>query len=69
MILRKPYAFLIKNFKIIHLVLTVLMIYIIYRLNGISKFIYNYIDNVANSSNNINFNNRYFFSIIYINAI
>lgn len=50
MILRKPYAFLIKNFKIIHLILSLLMIYVAYKINNVLKFIYDYIDNVANSS-------------------
>ena len=49
MILRKPYAFLIKNFRIIHFVLTFLMIYVVYKYNNIAKFIQNYIDNIANT--------------------
>lgn len=49
MILRKPYAFLIKNFRIIHIVLTFLMIYVVYKYNNIAKFIQNYIDNIANT--------------------
>ena len=50
MILRKPYAFLIKNFKIIHLLLVIMMMYVVYKINNISKFIYDYINNIANSS-------------------
>lgn len=42
MILRKPYAFLIRNFKIIHLILSGLMIYIIYRFTNILSFINEY---------------------------
>ncbi len=38
MILRKPYKFLIKHFKLIHLVLTLLMVYIIYRFSRIINF-------------------------------
>lgn len=38
MILRKPYKFLIKNFKLIHLIITLLMVYIIYRFNRIINF-------------------------------
>ncbi len=39
MILRKPYAFLIKNFKLLHAILTVLMAYITYKtLNILSVF-------------------------------
>lgn len=50
MILRKPYAFLIKNFKIIHLVLSVIMIYVLYKISNISSFINDYINNIANTS-------------------
>lgn len=39
MILRKPYAILIKNFKLIHTIITVCMIYLVYR----SYLIYDYI--------------------------
>lgn len=39
MILRKPYAILIKNFKLIHTIITVCMIYLVYR----TFLIYDYI--------------------------
>lgn len=39
MILRKPYRFLIKHFKFIHLILTLLMVYIIYRFSRIINFL------------------------------
>lgn len=38
MILRKPYKILIKNFKLIHLILTILMVYIVYRFSRIINF-------------------------------
>lgn len=38
MILRKPYAFLIKNFKLIHIVLTVLLIFLAYKFNALQGF-------------------------------
>lgn len=43
MILRKPYAFLIKNFKRIHLLLCIPMIYIAYQSNNILTFLNEYI--------------------------
>ena len=49
MILRKPYAFLIKNFKIIHLILSIIMIYVVYKMGNISGFINDYINNIANT--------------------
>ena len=39
MIIRKPYAFLIKNFRKIHIFLLILSFYVAYKLLDISKFI------------------------------
>lgn len=39
MIIRKPYAFLIKNFKKIHIFLLILSIYVAYKLIGVSNFV------------------------------
>lgn len=38
MILRKPYKILIKHFKLIHLILTLLMVYLVYRFSRIINF-------------------------------
>ena len=43
MILRKPYAFIIKHFKLLHLILTVLLGISIYRVNYISSFLKDYL--------------------------
>lgn len=43
MILKKPYAFLIKYFKLIHIVLLGLMIYLLYRTNIVLNFFQEYI--------------------------
>lgn len=43
MILRRPYAFLIKHFRIIHLILFVLFVYIAYKANNILTFFKDYI--------------------------
>jgi len=43
MILRKPYAFLIKYFKVIHLVLTVLLAFILYKTNDLLNFFNEYL--------------------------
>ncbi|MBQ7141354.1 MAG: hypothetical protein IJO32_07635 [Bacilli bacterium] len=43
MILKKPYALLIKYFKIIHIALSLFMIYLIYKSNNILKFFNDYI--------------------------
>ena len=43
MILKKPYAFFIKNFKLLHFILVFFMTYLIYRTNKLLNFLYNYI--------------------------
>ena len=43
MILKKPYAFIIKYFKLIHFLLTLLIAYLIYKTNSILDFVTNYI--------------------------
>lgn len=44
-ILRKPYAFLIKYFKLIHIIMTVITFYLIYKSTGILSFLNDYITN------------------------
>ncbi len=59
MILKKPYAFLIKNFRIIHLVLTALITYLLVKTYNLYSFFSRYVDSVyatlsdANPSNYI----------------
>lgn len=53
MILRKPYAFLIKYFKLIHLLMLVLFTYLIFALRPIYIFTLDYI----NGNNNMYFDN------------
>ena len=43
MIFRKPYAFLIKNFRKIHIFLLVLALFVFYKQNQISSFVKEYI--------------------------
>lgn len=43
MILKKPYAFFIKNFRLMHFILVILMTYLIYRTNQLMNFFYQYI--------------------------
>lgn len=44
MILRRPYAFLIKHFRLIHLILFILFAYITYKANNILSFFKEYIN-------------------------
>lgn len=45
MILKKPYAFLIKHFKIIHVLLTLLMSFVFYKSYSVMSFFSEYIKN------------------------
>lgn len=60
MILRKPYAFLVKNFKIIHLVMAFLMGFLLFRTNNLLQFFMDYIAsnqlNKVENATNVLFN-------------
>jgi len=43
MVLKKPYAFLIKHFKLIHLLLCIPLIYLIIRTGAIASFLSSYV--------------------------
>ena len=43
MVLRKPYAFLIKHFKIIHLILCIPLVYLIIKTGAITSFFSDYV--------------------------
>ena len=51
MILRKPFAFFIKHFKFIHLILAICAVYLIIKTNDILSFYLEYIDIMSISSN------------------
>jgi len=51
-ILRKPYAILIKNFKLIHAILAILMGYLFYRTTNIVNFIGDYISSAQSTISN-----------------
>lgn len=42
MIIRKPYAFLIKNFRKIHIVLLILSLFVAYKLINVNSFVYEF---------------------------
>ena len=53
MIIRKPYAFLIKNFKKIHVVLLLLSLFVAYKLFDVSSFVGEFMDfGIYDSYNN-----------------
>jgi len=51
MILRKPYAILIKNFRLIHFIMSLLVGYLFYKTSAILSFLTEYLDSVATTIN------------------
>jgi len=51
MVFRKPYAFLIKHFRLIHLVITGILVYLVSQCNEIYSFINSCIDDQVNRYN------------------
>ena len=71
MILRKPYGFLIKHFKLIHLIMTIFMGILIYQTNLLLEFFNDFVGSqqaiVGNEVISFLFNNySYLFSIIIV---
>ena len=65
LVFRKPYAFLIKHFKIVHLILTLIYIYLALKVNGILKYYNNFISGTESKLNAINYvNNFYILAIV-----
>jgi len=69
MILKKPYAFLIKNFRLIHLILTVPLIYITYKTTAVSNFFREYVANNYSSTINGNFSNIFVNNLMYFSIL
>ncbi len=57
MVLKKPYGFLIKHFKVIHLILTALYIYLAMHVNQILNYYNNFISNTASKLDAIKYIN------------
>ena len=55
MILRKPYAFLIKNFKIIHAILTAMYVYLAFYVSNVLNFYTGFIEGTNRKLNAINY--------------
>lgn len=68
MILRKPYAFLIRYFKIIHIIIAILTIYLAFRTNKIVTFFNDYVAN-GYFSYSSNLSGTYINFFMYLSAI
>lgn len=69
MVLKKPYAFLIKRFKLIHFALTILAVYIITKTSAIHSFFVNYIKNQYSAIITVNFKSNFINPILYISVL
>lgn len=65
MILRKPYAFLIKYFKIIHIILFLIFGYLVFEIRNIYMFFVNYVKN-DNFTYFENMANKYMNPLIFV---
>lgn len=65
MVFKKPYAFLIKNFKLIHLILTAIYIYLAFKVSGMLTYYNNYISGAVGKLVAINYiNSNYQIAIV-----
>lgn len=69
MILKKPYAFLIKHFKLIHAILAALYVYLSFHVSGILNFYNNFIDGTVGKLNAINYITNIPYIVIIISII
>ena len=69
MILRKPYGFLIKHFRMIHLVLTALYIYLAIKVNSLLSYYNNFISGKESKLNAIKLVTNYYLIAIIISII
>lgn len=65
MILRKPYKFLIRNFRLIHFILTLFTVYLVYRTNKILGFFNEYLQSTSLISK-FNLTDMLFNSLMFI---
>lgn len=69
MILRKPYAFLIKHFKLIHLILTGLYIFLVIKVSNLLNYYNNYLAGTEGKLNAINHVTYYYLIAIILSII
>ena len=69
MILRKPYGFLIKHFKLIHLILTAIYIYLAIKVNSILKYFNGFIAGTEGKLKAIKYVNNFYLIAIIISII
>ena len=69
MILRKPYAFLIRYFRLIHLIITGILVYLVTICNNLYSFVISCIDDSVNRYNAlqyIDYSVYIYIAIVYV---
>ena len=69
MILRRPYGFLIKHFKLIHLFITGLYIYLLVKVNSILNYYNDYLGGTANRLNAIKLTNKLYLIAVILSIV
>ena len=68
MVLRKPYKFFIKHFRLIHLILALLSSYLLVRTSGLINFLYDYVSN-SNTIVGTGTSTEYFSGLMILSSI
>lgn len=69
MVFKKPYAFLIKHFKLIHLILTAIYIFLAFKVSSILTYYNNFISGKVGKINAINYTRPYYLIAIILSII
>ena len=69
MVFKKPYGFLIKHFKLIHLILGFIYIYLAMNVNGLLTYYRNFIDGSASKLDALNYVNSHYAIAIILSFI
>ena len=69
MIFRKPYGFLIKHFRMIHLILTALSIYLVMKVQGLLRYYNQFIEGTASKLDAMSYVTNYYMIAIVLSII
>ena len=69
MILKKPYAFLIKHFKLIHAILTILYVYLAFYISSVLNYYNNFINGTVGKISAINYINNLPYIVVILSIL
>ena len=69
MVLRNPYGYLIKHFKLIHLILVGLYIYLAMKVNSITTYLNHFLDGTVGKLDAINYVNQFYMVAVVLSII